>query len=376
MKSRRLGFRTTLILGGMVLMFVPALTAGWFYTGALQAEAERLVAESLRSRGELATDLLARRLHASWLAVSHYAKTANVRNGPEAQRDFTMIDRLDDRIAWIGMADLNGTVVAASNGMLTNANVSQRPWFRRGLAGPFAGDVHEALLLQKLLGKADEPLRFIDFAAPVQSDQGTSGVVGVHIRWDWVRSQLAGISDKKTDILLLSRDGRVLYGPPSLEGQILGIGAAVVAGQAGNVVRRETWPDGRVYMTAVIPSVRFQDLPSFGWSVIVREDLDHALGPIRQLTRTFWMILGSAGFISLALLLLGATWMATPLRRQVTFASALAERRSLEAPPYEETRYQEVADLSAALVRLQSEIGNSAREAADAIHPQRVITGP
>lgn len=354
MKTSRMGFRSIVILGGGALMFVPALIAGWFYTGALQREAERMVAESLRSRGELAAELLARRLHATWQVVNEYAKTAGVKTPEQAQRDFTVVESLDERIAWIGMANVEGRVLAASRGMLEGADVSQRPWFRRGLGGPFAGDVHEALLLAKLLAKDNEPIRFIDFAAPVSGkDAATDGVIGVHIRWDWLRDQLAGISGRGVDILLVSREGRVLYGPGDMEGKLLGAGIGVAAGQAHTVVRPASWPDGRDYMTAIIPGVSYRDLPSFGWSVIVRENIDTALRPTRDLARTFWTILGSAGLISLALVSMGAGWLATPLRRQGAYAASLASGHA-SGPPYEETRYQEVANLSAALVRIQS----------------------
>lgn len=356
MNSGRVSFRNIIFFGGAVLMFVPALMAGWFYTGALKEETERILADNLRSRGELSTAMLARRLHAAWYQVNTYARAVNVNAPQEVQRDFNATVQLDERISWIGMTDVQGRIVAASRGMLEGVEVSQQPWFRRGLTGPFAGDVHEAAQLAKLLTGGDEPIRFINFSAPIQgADGAVKGVVGVYIRWDWVRDQLVGMSRKNTEIFLVSRAGAVLFGPPDLEGQSLGIGSAIIAGQGRTVVRAETWPDGRDYMTAVIPALRYRDLPNFGWSIIVRESLDVALGPTRELTRSFWMILGSAGLLSLGLLSLASGWLATPLRRQINYAASLAEG-SAKGPPYEETRYQEAAELSAALVRLQSQM--------------------
>ncbi|MCP2936172.1 hypothetical protein NK983_26135, partial [Salmonella enterica subsp. enterica serovar Typhimurium] len=55
--------------------------------------------------------------------------------------------------SWIGVADLDGVVQAATHDLLLGQNVAQRPWFAGGLDGVFIGDLHEALLLAKLLPK-------------------------------------------------------------------------------------------------------------------------------------------------------------------------------------------------------------------------------
>ncbi|MCV4861533.1 hypothetical protein OFB63_36340, partial [Escherichia coli] len=53
--------------------------------------------------------------------------------------------------SWIGLTDLGGIVRASTGGLLMGADVSQRPWFPGGLKGPHLGDVHDALLLSRLL---------------------------------------------------------------------------------------------------------------------------------------------------------------------------------------------------------------------------------
>ncbi|PMY44289.1 GGDEF domain-containing protein, partial [Pseudomonas sp. GW456-L12] len=67
--------------------------------------------------------------------------------------------------------------------------VQQRPWFQAGLRGEYTGDPHEAVLLAKLLPGLPngEPLRFIDFAAPIRNADGqVIGVLGAHAHWSWV----------------------------------------------------------------------------------------------------------------------------------------------------------------------------------------------
>ena len=89
--------------------------------------------------------------------------------------------------SWIGFADATGRVVASTRRHLEGADVSQRPWFGNALKGIPVGDVHEAVLLQRLLGAVTaEPLRFVDIAFPVGEPGQPFGVLGAHVSWSWV----------------------------------------------------------------------------------------------------------------------------------------------------------------------------------------------
>jgi hypothetical protein len=359
----RLGLRTIVWIGSSVLTLGPVLVAGWVYIHALQRETEAMLADSLQTRGHLGAEQVARRLYQLWQTVDRFSKSITPDQWGGLQHEFTRLIELDDRASWLGLADLNGRVVAASKGMLEGQDVSQRPWFRNGMAGPFAGDVHEAVLLAKLLARADEPIRFVDFAAPVRTGSATTGVLGLHVNWSWISDQLASLGGRGTDLILLSGDRRVLFGPADLLDKQLNIASAFAGRRAGSVVRPERWPDGRTYMTAVIPAVQHRDLPNFGWSIVVRTDLDAALAPTRDLTRAFWAILSGGAIVSVVLLYLGAAWLATPLQRLIGFGKRLAGNEP-NAIPYAETRYREAADLNFVLVRLQSRIRSLAPPAA------------
>ena len=52
---------------------------------------------------------------------------------------------------WLGVADAQGVVRAATNNMLLGQNVEERPWFRAGLQAPYVGDAHPAKLQESLL---------------------------------------------------------------------------------------------------------------------------------------------------------------------------------------------------------------------------------
>lgn len=122
--------------------------------------------------------------------------------------------------AWIGFADINGTVVASTGGLLQGKSVLQRPWFKEGLERMTIGDVHEALLLSSLLAQRanGEPYRFVDMAMPVRDSEGhLLGVLGGHLNWDWAREVIKEAEDNDgnadTTLSIVSKSGTVLLGP-------------------------------------------------------------------------------------------------------------------------------------------------------------------
>lgn len=353
--SGRLGLRTMVFCGGAVLMLLPAVIAGTLYTGALQRRAETLLVERLKARGELSADLLARRLNQLWQEVSALAGIVDIEAPAKVREKLDLISRLDGRYSWIGVTDVTGTVLTATAGMLEGQSVAERPWFRRGLRGPTAVDVHQAQMLAKLMPASPEPYHFIDFAAPIQRSNAVLGVVGAHFDWRWVVSSLNSLAAPGIDLLLLSRDRNVLYGPANLIGKPLDIGAAQAANRVTSAVLDERWPDGKDYVTVVVPTISYGNLPGFGWTLLVRQNLDEALATTRELVRTFWLILGAGAAVALVLLFFAAQWIATPLSRLAGSAEAIVAEGEQKAP-YTETRYAEAARLSHALVRLQSKV--------------------
>lgn len=121
--------------------------------------------------------------------------------------------------SWIGFTDTQGVVRAASQNMLLGQNVSQRPWFQNGLQGDFIGDLHEAVLLKKLIAPtgAEGPIRFIDFAAPVlNAEHQLLGVVAAHAHWDWADAVIEVLvpilqSQKHLDVHILNKHQEVIY---------------------------------------------------------------------------------------------------------------------------------------------------------------------
>lgn len=211
---------------------------------------------------------------------------------PHARRRATL-DAIRNTLgyySWIGLADLDGKVQVAAQGLLEGADVSRRPWFRNALRGIHADDVHEAMLLARHLPRQTEPWRFVDVAFPYVDDEGvTRGVLGAHLSWQWARdverSVMAGIAARRqAEALIVDTDGNVLLGPADVVGKRLtlqSLQAAHAQIHGGYVV--ETWPDGRSYLVGYQLGHGYGDYPGLGWTVLVRQNVDDAFAPVRRL---------------------------------------------------------------------------------------------
>lgn len=249
--------------------------------------------------------------------------------------------------AWVGYAALDGTVVAASDGLLEGADVSSRPWFQAARRGPFIGDLHEAVLLANLLEPdGEEILRFLDVAAPLHDQDGRpAGVVAAHIDWRWARGLLLQAQRLRgSSMLVLARDGEVLHGPPELLGENLAglLAAAAAAGERGLVA----WPDGRRYLTARSGGWPGSSFLGLEWTVLARLPADVALAPARTMR---WTILLFGLLIALPFALLtwaGARHLARPLVALAEAANRLRRGERPQMPPVQGLK--EVGDLTGA----------------------------
>lgn len=247
--------------------------------------------------------------------------------------------------SWIGVATADGRVLAATGGLLEGADVRQRPWFREGLLRPVVHDVHEAVLLAKLLPRAAdaEPPRFVDVAAPMAAPvaagvtAGVSaaapggragGVLGAHLSWAWAaerRQQALALlpPQQGVEIVLVDRRGHVQLGPAQPR---LGL----AEGWQG-VARTLRWTDGRDYLSAGSPSRAAGPYPGMGWTVVVRQPTATAFAAADALERRL-LAAGVAGVLAFGLL---GWWLAgrltAPLREVAEQARAMGHEAGLPA---------------------------------------------
>ncbi|WP_283149154.1 sensor domain-containing diguanylate cyclase [Silvimonas soli] len=259
--------------------------------------------------------------------------------------------------AFIGFANPDGTLAYATQGLLEGKSMLERPWFAAGKQGTYVGDVHEAKLLAKLLAKpsSGEPLRFVDISTPVYDlHNQLLGVLGAHLSWEWAREREQNVfstsrHEQGVQAFVLTHSGQVLLAPSGLpESQRQMPAGLNRAAEAANVL---TWPDGKTYLTAVVPTHGYGDFKGLGWTVVVRQPTSVAFAPVQQLQRAIW-ITGAIG--TLIFTLLGA-WLATGISRPMLRLAQVAQRlrageSELEIPL--ETRYAETERLSASLRHL------------------------
>lgn len=267
--------------------------------------------------------------------------------------------------AWIGYARKDGTVMAATKGMLEGVSVAQRPWFVEGIQKPFAGDVHEALLLAKMLGprQDSEPFRFVDVAYPVRNAAGeVIGVLGAHLSWDWATEvrhslQTGGSRSAEADVSILDSSGKVLLGRKinsvALTPQQL---AAIRARPSGSGLAYGE--DSADWLTGYAVGQGYRDYPGLGWLVVARLPVEVANRPVQELVQSILLIGAGLGLFGIAV----ACWLASRLTRPIHRLSHEADRIGREAGVHTLPRVggaREVMLLSQSLRSLLRRIGQA-----------------
>lgn len=357
----RLGLRALIVGSVLVVTLMPFLVLLPMVANLSRTITQRQAVGILQTTATSVAEQLGRDLQGQWMEVTRLAAFAEKGDELEVlRRRLDTIVTTNSQYAWLGIADPSGVVLAATGGILEKVNVTERPWFKAGLAGPYAGDVHDAVLLQKLIApNAAEPLRLIDFAVPVRQSNGVpAGVLGAHVRWEAVRELFKAPRPNSIEILLLARDGTVLIGPSDMENKRLPLASALAAGHGVTRTGIETWGDGRAYLTTAIPALSYPNVPSFGWSLVARQPVEVALVDTHAAMSRLLPIAGlcAAGII-LAAVLIG-WWLSRPLGRLAAAADALS-KGTLSQPVPHERLYREAALLSDALARLDSNGGKA-----------------
>lgn len=279
----------TLWFGGLSLLTL--LSVG-FYVGHIATEQMKQASgNALLNTARAAATLLGEQLRERQLEVYLLSRAPHLERGdldnPSILKSMQLRTQARAEYAWMGVTDAEGNVRQAVNDLLVGQSVQKRPWFQSGLRGQYTGDPHEAVLLAKLLPGLPngEPLRFIDFAAPIHNAAGqVIGVLGAHAHWSWVTRivESAAFSHKNSapDIqaLIVDHDGKVLY-PEALLGQRLAVNNPALPG----------WTTGNGYLTSMV-TVPTPAGTTLSWSIAIRQPLETALQPARLLQYELLML--------------------------------------------------------------------------------------
>jgi len=247
---------------------------------------------------------------------------------------------------WLCVADAAGHVVADTGSPSVTANVSALPWFQQGSKAPFVSDLHAAISGTDGRTSADDGQapRLIDAAAPIRD----GGALGAFLSWAWVEQQVLRMQqalnkNRRVELLLASRDGTVLVGPPNWIGR--------------NVAGDSDATEGDVYVIGSRAHLRLADGLGLGWTAIVRQRAELALAPARTTRRTVFLIVFVAGLLAAAMAALATRLLTRRLTLLAADAEAvrLGDRRSLAAPAGEDEVSRIGATLSQVVDHLQSE---------------------
>ncbi|CAN5280989.1 diguanylate cyclase [soil metagenome] len=279
----------------MLAVGLAVLSSALLIEGFARAHAERRAAEALRQMAADFRDALDRGMAQQFQEIRVLSELDQFRrfdNPAAVRRALDQARHGFEHFAWIGLTDASGVVLASAGGLLEGVDVSKRPWWKGALGGPFVGDVHDAVLLEKLLPRQAEPWRFVDFAVPIRNAHGDLlGVFGSHLSWSWarqIRRELidAAMTEHEAEALVIARDGTVLLGPPELEGKPLTGSAPGLLNFVGSSdAARLTPVDGKPYFVVSTVTRGKGSYPGQGWTVLLRQPAAVALADYYRLRR-------------------------------------------------------------------------------------------
>ncbi|NLQ19118.1 diguanylate cyclase [Marinomonas sp. M1K-6] len=350
--------RITLLTGGLLLSLSLVLITYLYHVATTRlstASGESLVNISQSISTMLSANLIEREREIILLSKrSSLFKEQDLSDLQEA------IDQIKDSYkyyAWIGFANPDGVVLASGNGLLKGADVSQRPWFINGQAGAFIGDVHKALLLERLLPKSQTgtPIRFIDFSAPVMGEDGElKGVVATHADWLWVDDVLSSaftqVSERKgVDIFIIDNENNVLY-PDNDLGDIEVPSALPQENQFQSLV----WQDGEDYLTSLV-AVNFPESTNLGWKVVVRQPTAIAMADVKEVHRLLLVLGVFSTLLCMWLAYRFASSLSRPLERLAKTARNI-QQGNRNVSFQDDSQLKEVTSLSRSLQEMMSSL--------------------
>ena len=364
----------TLVVGLSVLL---SLGFGELLKHRIQRDAGNSLQVVAENAGKLlALGLMQRSLEAEVMASAEVVWSKGL-DSAEAQHMLARSQAMQPTNVWIGVADAQGVVRNATNGLLVGQSVAQRPWFQHGLQGVHVGDVHAAQLLESLLPPTatGEPHRFVDFAAPIRIGPTTVGVFAIHGSWQWTREVLESLTPTSSDesaleLFIFDRQGTLIFAPGGrtevmrAAGQRLPEGIQINNNRDGGGSTQTTvarWQDGKRYLTAATQLQPRNAASDLGWRIVARQPVEVAFAEADDTVQLALAIGLVAALFASALAWLAARRLSVDLYALADAASGVeAGRPGSDIPAMQSSR--EVQQLSQSLGRMTHHL-LAAREA-------------
>lgn len=311
------------------------LVLAWLAGRALQGSLDRHLGPAYETLALQLGDKLDRTLYERYRTLQLTAALAPLRaydaTVADRRRVLTAVQDASPDFVWLGLANPQGRIVAATGGVLEGTNAESRPWFRGALDQPFAGGLREPRELPSALVKGeddDHVPRVLDLAVPVADPDGRfAGVLAAQVRWNWAREvQLSVLPDtarrERIGATVYASDGEVLLDSGGSGWTQPPDAPAIPDGRRlrGHLI--EPTALGTTYLTGYARSRGFKDYRGLGWITAVRQPAELAFAPVAALRRT---ILGW-GFVLTAVGTAGAWVYAARLSRRLHTVGLAAER--------------------------------------------------
>ncbi len=324
----------------VTLLFAGMLTILTFLLGSIFTEkatdvVQKEVGQSLAGYSFQMADKLDFFMATRFTEVQLVADLPAFRN-QDLQREQLLIDDLKSKFptfSWIGLTDAKGKVIASSGGILKGESIAERPVFLNAQKEPFIGDVHEAVLLAKLLpNPSGEPLQFVDISVPIfDENKEFLGVLATHLSWEWaeeVKKTLINTPNQedKFDVFIVSkRDNNIILGPKSMIGKPLDEQVLSDRKHSLDQWSITEWADNKTYVTGSTLGDGHAEYEGLGWTVIIRQPIDIAYEEINELKQFMWTIGGIAILLFSMIGWVLADLIARPIRNIASAAREIGE---------------------------------------------------
>ena len=357
-----------------ILTFTIAMIVGFYSNSISEKQLEINSGESLIKLSKRVNDILDREMLERYREIKFAASlpvmTSEKRTINEKTEFIQKIEHNYNHHEWIGYALPDGTVEVGTDGYLEGKNVKARPWHPNGLGNAYIGDVHDALLLAKLLpNNSGEAIYFSDVAFPVINNEGkTLGVLCTHLAWQWTRNVIRSIQkENDVEIFLLSKDGLILVGPDKTERtNISDISKYVAETFKGNDPLYKTiiWDKESKYLTASSVSLGFEEYKGFSWKVIVRQPVDKAFKIANDNTKSILLISLIAGLIGSLIGIIISNIISSPLKKLSQIVDDLRENKKVDF--LEEVSDDDIGKLHNAIKNLYKSLNEESKLKDDA----------
>lgn len=347
------------IIFGILMVFLVIILSFLIGQRSIQ-EVQTEIGDSLADMAYLMGDKLDRYMWSRNGEVEIISEMQTIKE----QENLNEIDQLLNQVkesfpafSWIGLTNEAGEVVSSTDDILKGIDISERPVYQEALERPFIGDVHEAVLLAELLpNPTGEPMKFVDISMPITTDGGVfTGVLAAHLSWEWAKEvEMAMLNTLKgrenLEILIVGKNHDVLLGPEEMLGHTLDFNELKQGESDQAAWAVEKWEDGKEYLTGFALTDGYRDYEGLGWTVIVRQTVDEAYAPTKEMLSYFIVCGIILAVLSSLLASLVARRMAAPLKEISSIADRLRGGEKIDIPIYR--GIEEIESLSISLRKL------------------------